>query len=121
MDNMKKLTNKSKQTKKKSKQSKKKVTNKSKQSKKKLTNKSKHSKKKLTNKSKHKRISKSQLMIILLNKELKKRFCKCVKIIKYGKNKVKKGSEYPICYKSVYINRGIKPPKNVIKSCKKKK
>jgi len=110
MDNMKKLTNKSKQTKKKSKQSKKKVTNKSKQS-----------KKKLTNKSKHKRISKSQLMIILLNKELKKRFCKCVKIIKYGKNKVKKGSEYPICYKSVYINRGIKPPKNVIKSCKKKK
>ena len=99
MDNMKKFTNKSKQTKKKSKQSKKKVTN----------------------KSKHKRISKSQLMIILLNKELKKRFCKCVKIIKYGKNKVKKGSEYPICYKSVYINRGIKPPKNVIKSCKKKK
>jgi hypothetical protein len=106
MDYMKKITNKSKQTKKKSKQTKKK---------------SKQTKKKLTNKSKHKRISKSQLMIILLNKELKKRFCKCTKSIKYGKNKVNKGSEYAICYKSVYINRGIKPPKNVIKSCNKKK
>jgi len=61
------------------------------------------------------------LMLILVRRELSKRFCKCVKKIKYGKNKLKKGSEYPICYTSVFINRGIKPPKNVIKTCNKKR
>ena len=70
---------------------------------------------------KYSKISRKDMMLILLRRELNKRFCKCVKNIKYGKNKVKKGSEYPICYKSIYINRGIKPPKNVIKTCKRKK
>ena len=69
----------------------------------------------------YKKISNDMLMLILLRKELSKRFCKCVKKIKYGKKKMKKGVEYPICYKSVFINRGIKPPKNVIKTCKKKR
>ena len=72
-------------------------------------------------KSKPKNLSKKKLMIYLLNKELKKRFCKCVRSVKFGKNKAKPGEEYPICYRSIYINRGIKPPKDVVKTCRKKK
>ena len=68
-----------------------------------------------------KNLSKKKLMIYLLNKELKKRFCKCVRSVKFGKNKAKPGEEYPICYRSIYINRGIKPPKDVVKTCRKKK
>ena len=28
------------------------------------------------------------------------------------------GAEYPICTKSIYNNRNIKPPKNKYKNCK---
>jgi hypothetical protein len=79
------------------------------------------SKSKPKSKSKSKNLSRKKLMIYLLNKELKKRFCKCVRSVKFGKNKAKPGEENPICYRSIYINRGIKPPKDVVKTCRKKK
>ena len=53
-----------------------------------------------------------------LNRSLFKNYCKCIKKIKYSKN-VSKGLEYPICMKSIYSQRGIKPPRNVQKECKK--
>jgi len=56
-----------------------------------------------------------------LDKLLNQKYCKCVKKLKYGKNGLKKGSEYPICMSSIYNKRGFKPPKNVIRTCKKKK
>ena len=53
-----------------------------------------------------------------LNRSLFKNYCKCIKKLKYSKN-VSKGLEYPICMKSIYLQRGETPPRNVQKECKK--
>ena len=53
-----------------------------------------------------------------LDKALFVNYCKCIKRLKYSK-KYKKGQEYPICISSVYIKRNIKPPKDIVKKCKK--
>jgi hypothetical protein len=45
-------------------------------------------------------------------------YCKCIKKIKYAKD-YKYGAEYPICMNSIYKQRGIKPPKDVTKKCKR--
>ena len=45
-------------------------------------------------------------------------YCKCIKKIKYAKD-YKYGEEYPICMNSIYKQRGIKPPKDVTKKCKR--
>ena len=55
-----------------------------------------------------------------LDKELNQRFCKCLRTVKYSK-KIKKGSQYPICMRSIYKNRGFEVPKGVIKNCSKTK
>ena len=49
-----------------------------------------------------------------LDKELNKKFCKCVRTVKYIQT-IKKGIQYPICMKSIYKNRGFEVPKGVIK------
>lgn len=53
-----------------------------------------------------------------LDKALFINYCKCIKRLKYSK-KYKKGQEYPICISSVYINRNINPPKDIVNKCKK--
>jgi hypothetical protein len=53
-----------------------------------------------------------------LDKALFVNYCKCIKKIKYSKS-YEKGAEYPICLSSVYKKRGIKPPRNITKKCKK--
>ena len=53
-----------------------------------------------------------------LDKELNKKFCKCVRTVKYNKT-IKKGIQYPICMKSIYKNRGFEVPKGAIKNCSK--
>ena len=65
-----------------------------------------------------KRISRSDKKS--LDKELNQRFCKCLRTVKYSK-KIKKGSQYPICMRSIYKNRGFEVPKGVIKNCSKTK
>jgi hypothetical protein len=65
-----------------------------------------------------KRMSKSDKKS--LDKELNQRFCKCVRTVKYSK-KIKKGSQYPICMRSIYKNRGFDVPKGVIKNCSRLK
>ena len=55
-----------------------------------------------------------------LDTELNLRFCKCLRTVKYSK-KIKKGSQYPICMRSIYKNRGFEVPKGVIKNCSKTK
>ena len=59
----------------------------------------------------------------LLDKELEKRYCRCIKKLKQTKKtkktKKSKGSEYPICLTSVYINRKFAVPKDIKKKCKK--
>ena len=54
----------------------------------------------------------------LLNKTLNKKYCSCVKKVRRTLNKKQKGAEYPICTKSIYNNRNIKPPKNKNNNCK---
>jgi len=44
-------------------------------------------------------------------------YCKCIKKLKYDQ-KIKKGLEYPICTKSIYLNRKMKAPKGIQKKCK---
>ena len=56
----------------------------------------------------------------LLDKELEKRYCRCIKKLKQTKkSKNNKGSEYPICLTSVYKNRKFVVPKDIKKKCKK--
>ena len=45
------------------------------------------------------------------------KYCKCVKHLKYSKEK-KDYLEYPICTSAVYINRGFKSPKGIRNRCK---
>ena len=53
-----------------------------------------------------------------LDKALFVNYCKCIKKLKYSKD-YQEGAEYPICMTSVYKNRGLKPPKDVAKKCKR--
>ena len=53
-----------------------------------------------------------------LDRALFVNYCKCIKKLKYDK-KLEKGLEYPICTKSIYLNRGMKTPKGVQKKCKR--
>jgi hypothetical protein len=53
-----------------------------------------------------------------LDKLLNKKYCSCIKKVRYTLNKNNKGAAYPICTKSIYGNRKIKPPKNKNKNCK---
>jgi len=56
----------------------------------------------------------------LLEDELFKKYCKCIKTIKRPKNKSPKTyfDKYGICMNSLYKNRKFKPPYNVSKKCK---
>ena len=51
----------------------------------------------------------------LLDNELQKRYCRCIKKLKNTKDS--NGSEYPICLTTVYKNRKFKVPKNSRKKC----
>ena len=53
-----------------------------------------------------------------LDKALFVNYCKCIKKLKDSKD-YQEGAEYPICMTSVYKNRGLKPPKDVAKKCKR--
>ena len=53
-----------------------------------------------------------------LEKALFVNYCKCIKRLKYSKE-YEDGLEYPICMSSVYKQRGIKPPKDIVKKCKR--
>tara|TARA_Y100001936_G_scaffold169889_1_gene166137 strand:+ start:447 stop:758 length:312 start_codon:yes stop_codon:yes gene_type:complete len=53
-----------------------------------------------------------------LEDELYRKFCSCVKTIKYNK-KTPKNSEYSICLYSIYKQRKLKIPDNAVKNCKK--
>ena len=52
-----------------------------------------------------------------LNDELFKKYCRCIKTLKYSKNKKMKEGKYGICMNSIYKKRGIKPPFNASKKC----
>ena len=56
----------------------------------------------------------------LLEEELFKKYCKCIKTLKKSKNKNPKlySGKYGICMNSLYKNRKFKPPYNVSKKCK---
>ena len=72
----------------------------------------------LISEKKSKNISKKNNNI--LEKELNKKYCKCIKTFKkkYSKkSKVYKG-KFGICMNSIYKNRGFNPPYNVSNSCK---
>jgi len=72
----------------------------------------------LISEKKSKNISKKNNNI--LEKELNKKYCKCVKTFKKKypkKSKVYKG-KFGICMNSIYKNRGFNPPYNVSNSCK---
>ena len=64
----------------------------------------------------HKRLTRKERRT--LDRNLFVKYCQCIKKIKYSK-KMKKGSEYPICITSVYKKRGLTPPKNIQKRCKR--
>ena len=51
-----------------------------------------------------------------LEDELYRKFCSCVKTIKYNK-KTPKNSEYSICLYSIYKQRKLKIPDNAVKNC----
>jgi hypothetical protein len=71
---------------------------------------------KLLKENKNKKLTKKNRK--LLNKTLNKKYCSCVKKVRRTLNKKQKGAEYPICTKSIYNNRNIKPPKNKNNNCK---
>ena len=52
-----------------------------------------------------------------LNDELFKKYCRCIKTLKYSKNKKMKEGKYGICMNSIYKKRGLKPPFNASKNC----
>ena len=64
---------------------------------------------------KSKRLSKKNKN--LLNDELLKKYCRCIKTLKKSKDKRLYDGKYGICMNSIYKNRGIKPPFNVVREC----
>ena len=69
----------------------------------------------LIKKSKKKKLSKKESK--QLNDELFKKYCRCIKTLKYSKNKKMKEGKYGICMNSIYKKRGIVPPFNASKNC----
>jgi len=74
--------------------------------------------KELIQKKKKKSISKNQNKI--LESELNKKYCKCIKTLKkkYPKKSSTYKGKFGICMNSVYKNRGFEPPYNVSNLCK---
>ena len=74
--------------------------------------------KELIKKKKSKKISKKNNK--LLDNELQKKYCKCIKTLKkkYSKRSNIYIGKFGICMNSVYKNRGFKPPYNVSNKCK---
>ena len=70
---------------------------------------------KLIKKAKSKKITKKDQK--LLDKELLKKYCKCIRTMKQSKNKKMYDAKYGICMNSIYKNRGFKPPFNASKKC----
>ena len=64
---------------------------------------------------KSKRLSKKNKK--LLNDELLKKYCRCIKTLKKSKDKKLYDGKYGICMNSIYKNRGLKPPFNVVREC----
>ena len=64
---------------------------------------------------KYKRLSKKNKN--LLNDELLKKYCRCIKTLKKSKDKRMYKGKYGICMNSIYKNRGINPPFNVVREC----
>ena len=64
----------------------------------------------------YKRLSKKNKK--LLNDELLKKYCRCIKTLKKSKNKRMYEGKYGICMNSIYKKRNIEPPYNVSKNCK---
>ena len=92
-------------------------TNKSKPKKiKKRSIKSNISKEKYKKLLKSKRLSKKNKN--LLNDELLKKYCRCIKTLKKSKDKRMYSGKYGICMNSIYKNRGFNPPYNVSNLCK---
>jgi len=73
---------------------------------------------KLIKEKKSKKISKKNNK--LLDKELQKKYCKCIKTLKkkYPKKSNIYIGKFGICMNSVYKNRGFKPPYNISNKCK---
>ena len=55
-----------------------------------------------------------------LDRELLKKYCSCVKKLKYNES-LPKNIEYPVCLNSIYKKRGFKSPKRVSRRCYKSK
>ena len=74
--------------------------------------------KELIKKKKKNSISKNQNKI--LENELNKKYCKCIKTFKkkYPKNSKTYKGKFGICMDSIYKNRGFEPPYNVSNLCK---
>ena len=64
---------------------------------------------------KSKKLSKKNKKI--LNDELLKKYCRCIKTLKKSKNKRMYEGKYGICINSIYKNRGLKPPFSVSLKC----
>ena len=64
---------------------------------------------------KSKRLSKKNKN--LLNDELLKKYCRCIKTLKKSKDKRMYSGKYGICMNSIYKNRGLKPPFNAVREC----
>ena len=74
--------------------------------------------KELIKKKQNKSISKKNNNI--LEKELNKKYCKCIKTFKkkYSKKSKFYKGKFGICMNSIYKNRSFKPPYNVSNLCK---
>ena len=55
-----------------------------------------------------------------LDRELLKKYCSCVKKLKYNES-LPKNIKYPVCLNSIYKKRGFKSPKGVSRRCYKSK
>lgn len=69
----------------------------------------------LLKKHKTKKLSKKENK--LLEDELFKKYCKCIRSLKRSKNKKMFDTKYGICMNSIYKRRGLEPPYNVSKKC----
>jgi len=67
---------------------------------------------------KHKKNKLSKKDKKLLDNELFKKYCTCIRTLKRSKNKKMYDAKYGICMNSVYKNRNITPPFNASKKCK---
>ena len=70
---------------------------------------------KLIKKHKTKKLSKKDKK--LLDKELFKNYCSCIRKVKRSKNKKISKGRYGICMSSIYKKRNIDPPYNASRKC----